>query len=122
MLAYCQIQYEKKLMNFALLCKTYSNLTLLKHEFQGKVEENLNKFLQGLSIQAGIILQEMQLLQLEVVPVVALSFSFQHLENRGPKQQVREVGQSQKYCPAHFDRDQLEPCHQLLPAPRWTQT
>lgn len=95
---------------------------LLKHEFQKKVKENLNKLLQGLSVQAGIIRQEIQLLHLEVVPVVALSLSLQHLEDGGPEQQVREVGQSQKYCPAHFDPDQLEPCHQPPPAPEWTQT
>ena len=57
----------------------------------------------------------MQFLQLEVVSVIALSLSLQHLEDGGSKQQVCEVGQSQKYCPAHFDRDQLEPRHQPPP-------
>lgn len=61
----------------------------------------------------------MQFLQLEVVSVIALSLSLQHLEDGGPKQQVCEVGQSQHYCPAHFDRDQLEPRHQ--PPPEQTQ-
>lgn len=86
------------------------------------MKENLNKLLQGWSVQAGIISQEMQLLQLEVVSVVALSLSLQYLEDGGPDQQVCYVGQSQKYCPAHFDPDQLEPRHQPPPAPEWTQT
>lgn len=85
-----------------------------------KLKGNLNKFLQGWSVQASIISQEIQLLQLEVVSVVALSLTFQYLEDGGPNQQVCKVGQSQKYCPAHFDWDQLEPRHQPLPAPEWT--
>lgn len=50
--------------------------------------KNLNKLLQGQSVQAGIISQKMQLLQLEVVSVVALSLSLQQLEDDGSKQQV----------------------------------
>lgn len=73
---------------------------------------NLNKLLQGRSIQAGVISQEIQLLQLEVVSVVALSLALQDLEDSGSDQQVHEVGQSQKYRPAQFDPDQLEPRHQ----------
>lgn len=86
-----------------------------------KGKKNLNKLLQGWPVQAGVVGQEVQLLQLEVVSVVALSLSLQELEDDGPNQQVREVGQSQKYCPAHFDPDQLEPRHQPPPAPEWTE-
>lgn len=87
-----------------------------------KVKENLNKLLQGWSVQARVISQEIQLLQLEVVSVVALGLSLQYLEDGGPDQQVCEVGQNQKCRPAHFDPDQLEPRHQPPPAPGWTQT
>lgn len=87
-----------------------------------KVKEYLNKLLQGWSVQAGIISQEVQLLQLEVVSVVALGLSLQYLEDGGTNHQVCEVGQSQNYRPAHFDRDQLKPRHQPPPAPEWTQT
>lgn len=53
-----------------------------------------------------------------MVPVVALSLPLQYLEDGGPNQQVREVGQSQNGCPAHFEPHILEPRHQ----PEWTQT
>lgn len=76
-----------------------------------QLKGNLNKLLQGLSIQAGVISQEMQLLQLKVIPVVALSISLQDLEDGGPDQQVGEVGQWQNCCPTHFDPSPLEPRH-----------
>ncbi len=60
-----------------------------------KEKENLNKLLQGWSVQAGIISQKLQLLQLEVVSVVALSLSLQQLEDYGSSQQVYEVNHSQ---------------------------
>lgn len=72
----------------------------------------MNKLLQRRSIQTRVIGQEIQLLQLEVVPVVALSFSLQHLEDGGPEQQVGEVGQTQDCSPVHFDLQQLKPRHQ----------
>lgn len=63
----------------------------------------------------------MQLLQLEVVSVVALGFSFQHLEDGGSDQQVREVGQSKKCRPAQVDLSQLKARHQpFAPAEKIT--
>lgn len=88
----------------------------------GKLVDNLHKRLQGRSVQTGVISQEIQLLQLEVVTVVALSLSLQDLENCGSKHQVCEVCQSQKCYPAHFDPDHLEPRHQPPPVREKIQT
>lgn len=56
---------------------------------------HLHKLFQSALVQAGVVLQEMQLFHLELFPGIRLSLFLQQLEDAGAKQQVADIDQQQ---------------------------
>ena len=62
-------------------------------KIMGAFSSYLYKLLQGLPVQAGVVLQELELLQLELVPKVGLCLLLQQLEHHSAQQEVKEIPQ-----------------------------
>lgn len=80
----------------------------------------LYKLLQGLSVQACVILQELELFQLELVPKMCFCLLLQQLEHHSTQEEVKEVPQYQKWSPADLPAVHSEEGHAAdlpLPAP-----
>jgi len=60
----------------------------------------LYKLLQGLPVQACVVLQELEFLQLELVPKVGLCLLLQQLEHHSTQEEVKEIPQYQQRSPA----------------------
>lgn len=59
----------------------------------------LYKLLQGLPVQACVVLQELELLQLKLVPKVDLWLLLQQLEHHSTQKEVKEIPQYQQRGP-----------------------
>lgn len=66
----------------------------------GACSSYLYKLLQGLPVQACVVLQELDLLQLELVPKVGLCLLLQQLEHHSAQEEVKEIPQYQQRSPA----------------------
>lgn len=62
----------------------------------------LYKLLQGLPVQACVVLQELELLQLELVPKMGLCLLLQQLEHHSTQEEVKEIPQYQQRSPANL--------------------
>lgn len=89
-------------------------------KIMGACSSYLYKLLQGLPVQACVVLQELELLQLELVPKVGLCLLFQQLEHHGTQEEVKEIPQYQQRSPADLPVVYSEDGHAaalLLPVP-----
>lgn len=80
----------------------------------------LYKLLQGLSVQAWVVLQEPELLQLELVPKVTFCLHLQQLEHCSTQEEVKEIPHQQEGSPTDPLAVYGEEGHAatlLLPAP-----
>lgn len=66
----------------------------------GACSSYLYELLQGLPIQACVVLQEFELLQLKLVSRVGLCLLFQQLEHHSTEEEVKEIPQYQQWSPA----------------------
>lgn len=62
----------------------------------------LHKLLQGLSIQARVVLQKLELLQLEPVPSLGFCLLLQQLKHCSPQKEVKDIPQHQYQSPAEL--------------------
>lgn len=84
----------------------------------GTLSSYLYKLLQGLSVQACVVLQELELFQLELVPEMCLCLLLQQLEHHSTQEEVKEIPQYQQWSPADLPAVHAEEGHAAdLPLP-----
>lgn len=77
----------------------------------GACSSYLYELLQGLPIQACIVLQELELLQLELVPRVGLCLLLQQLEHHSTEEEIKEIPQYQQWSPSDLPVGYCEEGH-----------
>lgn len=72
-----------------------SNIASNKNNAWAKIMEACSSYLyellQGLPVQASVVLQELELLQVELVPRVGFCLLLQQLEHHSTQEEVKEI-------------------------------